>query len=697
MSRTAKELAPLLAPQPYSPRMNADENNTRTPHSGTAPPAYGYNEAFQSEMGELRISYPVRVQVKPKSSPVHEEADGWSYYRWCRGALLDNVHTNCALAVSATTPKPHRLLPRTAALQHHEIFQRLLFALPRRSNPKYGHRGATPTASAIPSDIPAAELAFCISMAAGSFSLFWVHGANFMVLPIFRVFFSAARNCAIAGIVNLTHGDLKAAPAVDPVIQDNCQRFEDFIFDTAFCQNGRSCWLKRTTMRSRSAGGDRTGRMTGFIKQPRLLDLLCVPAFLAHSTQTAVTLWQFGTPRQLQGQMTLAMQPMGTAVDGSATTYIHQVLNPAEFITTDENGVVTKTTLSATPRTIVASASGWHEAFGTMGGISCGLVDSTFGQCWNEAISTTTLSNSGAPTPVVVPISLTSTAALQSPTSPSPSVVPISAISTQISVLPLPTSTAALQGATSPSPSATNNPGPPTKRPAIGAIVGGVVGGLLLIGGILGAIWFRRRQSNRIAKNHPLQPYTQTVAIGFNAAGQHAKGSQHGVISGVVEAPRLPFKVCFTFFLEFSTGSDSHPSFCKSYGLQPVRSKQSESLNRAGSIRPIRNGRFDGLGEVGGSSWKTQALTIELNLERKRASEPSKTEIKSFADADNLLNASCEAQKRIYGHVMTLRTRRTGGYGYPVNCLTRPAPVPSRPSTRQNTGRVGAILHYRPQ
>ncbi|KAF7354278.1 hypothetical protein MVEN_01115900 [Mycena venus] len=158
--------------------------------------------------------------------------------------------------------------------------------------------------------------------------------------------------------------------------------------------------------------------------------------------------------------MTLAMQPMGTASDGSATTYLYQVLNPAEVITTDENGFVTKTTPSATPRTIVASASGWHEAFGTTGAISCGLVGSTFGQCMNEAISTTTLANSGAPTPVVVPIS---------------------AILTQISILSVPTSPAASQSRTSPSPSATNSLGSPTKMPAIGAIVGGVVGALLLI------------------------------------------------------------------------------------------------------------------------------------------------------------------------------------------------------------------------
>ncbi|KAJ7938713.1 hypothetical protein B0H13DRAFT_2301347 [Mycena leptocephala] len=74
----------------------------------------------------------------------------------------------------------------------------------------------------------------------------------------------------------------------------------------------------------------------------------------AQSTETEVTLWQFGVLRLLGAQVTLPLQPMGTAGDGSATTYLYQVLNPAEVITTDESGFVTKTIKSATPRTIVA-------------------------------------------------------------------------------------------------------------------------------------------------------------------------------------------------------------------------------------------------------------------------------------------------------------------------------------------------------
>jgi hypothetical protein len=37
------------------------------------------------------------------------------------------------------------------------------------------------------------------------------------------------------------------------------------------------------------------------------------------------------------------------------------------------------------------------------------------------------------------------------------------------------------------------------------------------------------------------------------------------------------------------------------------------------------------------------------SLVRKRANEPPKTEIENAADADNLLDASCEAQNQIHG------------------------------------------------
>ncbi|KAF7354279.1 hypothetical protein MVEN_01116000 [Mycena venus] len=224
----------------------------------------------------------------------------------------------------------------------------------------------------------------------------------------------------------------------------------------------------------------------------------------AESTQTAVTLWQFGRPRLRSGQVTLPLLPMGTANDGSATTYLYQVLNPAEVITTDESGFVTKTTPSAISRTIVASASGWVEAFETMQAISCGFVDSTFGQCLDETITTTTRANSGAPTPVVIPIS---------------------ANLTQISVSPVPTSSAASNPVLSPSLSATNTSGL-VKRPTVSAIVGVVIGTLLLIVGMVIALWWcRRRRLNRMAKDLSRQPYVpMPVANALDAVAQSEMG-----------------------------------------------------------------------------------------------------------------------------------------------------------------------------
>jgi hypothetical protein len=60
--------------------------------------------------------------------------------------------------------------------------------------------------------------------------------------------------------------------------------------------------------------------------------------------------------------------------------------------------------MASAPRTIVASASGWVETFETHA-ISCGFVDSTFGQCLDSNAVTTSLANSGLSTPVVIPIS----------------------------------------------------------------------------------------------------------------------------------------------------------------------------------------------------------------------------------------------------------------------------------------------------
>ncbi|KAF7337375.1 hypothetical protein MSAN_02263600 [Mycena sanguinolenta] len=113
--------------------------------------------------------------------------------------------------------------------------------------------------------------------------------------------------------------------------------------------------------------------------------------------QTAVTLWQFGQGRLLQADVTLPLEPLGTVSDGSATTYLYRALNNNFVTTTNAAGITTQTIPKPTPRTVVASASGWLEpSFG----VSCGLVDSTFGQCF---LGTNTVpANSGKPTPEVI-------------------------------------------------------------------------------------------------------------------------------------------------------------------------------------------------------------------------------------------------------------------------------------------------------
>ncbi|KAJ7218525.1 hypothetical protein GGX14DRAFT_437357, partial [Mycena pura] len=130
---------------------------------------------------------------------------------------------------------------------------------------------------------------------------------------------------------------------------------------------------------------------------------------------TAVTLWQFGFVRLLGGQLgTLPLIPLGTAPGGVATTYLYQAVNPAVVTTTNDDGFlsVVGTLASATPRTVIASASGWFEAFAnepTQTGhtIACGLVDSTFGECTDYNLGSTFIDGSGLPTPAAFQVSLT--------------------------------------------------------------------------------------------------------------------------------------------------------------------------------------------------------------------------------------------------------------------------------------------------
>ncbi|KAJ7876018.1 hypothetical protein B0H13DRAFT_1893843 [Mycena leptocephala] len=213
-------------------------------------------------------------------------------------------------------------------------------------------------------------------------------------------------------------------------------------------------------------------------------------AGLVQSTQTAVTLWQLSGPRLLEGQVTAPLQPLGTASDGSATTYLYQVLNPLQVVTTDESGFVTNTVKSATPRTIIASASGWVE-LNVMHSISCGFVDSSFGCLDMNPVATK--ANSGQPTPVTIPIS---------------------GVSTQTSLSLLPTPPTTLNPV--PSTTETDDSGLTTRNPAIGTIVGGIVGALLLILGLILGLWWRRRRISRTTKELAPQPYSPRMGADEN-------------------------------------------------------------------------------------------------------------------------------------------------------------------------------------
>ncbi|KAJ7838261.1 hypothetical protein B0H13DRAFT_1911979 [Mycena leptocephala] len=197
--------------------------------------------------------------------------------------------------------------------------------------------------------------------------------------------------------------------------------------------------------------------------------LVSLFAFFAHDTLaqtpvTAVTLWQFGQGRLLEGQTTLPLQPLGTARDGSATTYLYEVLNKAVVNTVVDGSFTTQTIASPATRTIIASASGWVEPFGTAGAIACGFIGPNLGECF---IGTTPVpANTGTPFAQVLQV------AAASPTF-TPSVSPPAQTSTSTS---------------------------PAKQPPAGAIAGGVIGGVVIFMGLALCIvlLLRRRRLENI-------------------------------------------------------------------------------------------------------------------------------------------------------------------------------------------------------
>ncbi|KAJ7218553.1 hypothetical protein GGX14DRAFT_595242 [Mycena pura] len=227
-----------------------------------------------------------------------------------------------------------------------------------------------------------------------------------------------------------------------------------------------------------------------------LLGFLCGSFAQTVGPVTAVTLWQFGQGRLLEGRLgTAPLIPLGTALGGVATTYLYQAVNPVVTTATNEEGLLTPETIaSATPRTVIVSASGWIEAFGTGVNIECSLVNSAFGDCVTGTNAVT--ANSGVPTAEVLQVALT---VPPIPTSSGVSgVFPINLLvptllQAVLAGTPTPTSSAQLN------PSALSSTPTPTPKPSTvrtGPIVGGVVGGVVALGVIIAlsiVLWRRRR------------------------------------------------------------------------------------------------------------------------------------------------------------------------------------------------------------
>ncbi|KIK52375.1 hypothetical protein GYMLUDRAFT_265480 [Collybiopsis luxurians FD-317 M1] len=193
----------------------------------------------------------------------------------------------------------------------------------------------------------------------------------------------------------------------------------------------------------------------------------------------AITLWQFGQGRLLSAVVTLPMQPLGTANDGSETTYLYQALNSAT-VTKTSNGIpIAQETFLPTPRTIIASASGWHEPAQD---IACSLVDATFGEC----IVGGTIGNSGTPVAEII--------AVTQPSVVSPVVSPV-------------TVTSLASPSQAPTTEASSNSTTPT-RLIVGATVGGILG-LALIP-VVGLVFLRRwrRQKKNLLPRAYNEHYT---------------------------------------------------------------------------------------------------------------------------------------------------------------------------------------------
>ncbi|KAF9075712.1 hypothetical protein BDP27DRAFT_951540 [Rhodocollybia butyracea] len=185
-------------------------------------------------------------------------------------------------------------------------------------------------------------------------------------------------------------------------------------------------------------------------------------------SQTAVTLFEFGINRLASGISTRPLSPLGTASDKSETTYLYEIVDPA--IAT--NGAAALITSS---RTIVASASGWAEHFGTTASIECKFIDSTEGICFGAATGTAT----GTPSPVVLEVaSTTPTQATRTTLTQATSTAPTSTPST--------------------TPTTESQPNPTiSQKSSAGIIAGSTIAGVVVLSVVVAFILWRRKRSRR--------------------------------------------------------------------------------------------------------------------------------------------------------------------------------------------------------
>ncbi|KAE9404926.1 hypothetical protein BT96DRAFT_1015874 [Gymnopus androsaceus JB14] len=226
---------------------------------------------------------------------------------------------------------------------------------------------------------------------------------------------------------------------------------------------------------------------------------------------TAVTLWQFGQGRLLEAKSTLALEPLGQLSDGSATTYLYQALNLATITTTNNAGLMTTVTgLSPTPRTIIASASGWIEPFSPTDNIACSLVNSEFGECFISG----TLANSGTPTPEVFAVTLATSTASFTPILNSQTTTALPS-TTSTTSLPSTTSTTAPVSTSSDTQSLSTGKHTAATRKIVGSALGGCA--FVAISFTLFIIWRRHRlreiQNDLLPRTCAFKPTNGNVTI----------------------------------------------------------------------------------------------------------------------------------------------------------------------------------------